>query len=543
MKAVGLLSVVLTLPLCFGGTFQNGSAYCSDKACTYTANQVDMLGATAFGTFNDSLLDVGWGILDIVAGHGQTQALDDDIMFAAGFLEGVFTAARIADHHKNVLDIFFNKPESAVIIPKLMKYFAAQDQWMRKMIKENAKKDPFWTHVGLVTSQFDGLLEGYQAARLTQKSLPDLQMYDFQMMNSNGDLSDLIAIVYPQGIADWRNMTREEAFRYIITGGRCSAMVKVLGAYEDLFMSHSTWFNYGGTSRIYKHWNFNVSNPNTAAKKLSFSSYPGFLESIDDFYMMSSQMVMLQTTNNLFDKTLYKYCTPQSLFAWQRVRVANMMANSGEEWAKALERYNSGTYNNQYMVIDLKQISLGKEIRDNALWVVEQIPSLVASGDQTKILRTGYWPSYNVPFFDDVYEKSGYPDFVAKHGVDASYQLAPRAKIFRRDEGKILDLDSFKNIMRYNDYKDDTYSENNPCNTICCRGDLEATGAGAFGCYDTKVTDFTMALNLQADIVNGPTLGNKLPPFQWTAQFNQSHVGLPNVYNFPFITASPRWTL
>ena len=28
--------------------------------------------------------------------------------------------------------------------------------------------------------------------------------------------------------------------------------------------------------------------------------------------------------------------------------------------------------------------------------------SLVVSGDQTDILRAGYWPSYNVPFYEQV---------------------------------------------------------------------------------------------------------------------------------------------
>ena len=41
------------------------------------------------------------------------------------------------------------------------------------------------------------------------------------------------------------------------------------------------------------------------------------------------------------------------------------------------------------MVLDLKQIDLGKEIKDNALWVVEQIPTEVASADVTPILREG----------------------------------------------------------------------------------------------------------------------------------------------------------
>ena len=37
------------------------------------------------------------------------------------------------------------------------------------------------------------------------------------------------------------------------------------------------------------------------------------------------------------------------------------------------------------------------------------------------------------------------------------------------------------------DYKEDPYSEHNPCSSICCRGDLMSVNPGPFGCYDTKV--------------------------------------------------------
>lgn len=33
--------------------------------------------------------------------------------------------------------------------------------------------------------------------------------------------------------------------------------------------------------------------------------------------------------------------------SWQRVRVANALATSGEEWVSYLDKLNSGTYNNQ----------------------------------------------------------------------------------------------------------------------------------------------------------------------------------------------------
>ena len=46
----------------------------------------------------------------------------------------------------------------------------------------------------------------------------------------------------------------------------------------------------------------------------------------------------------MFDRNLYKKVVPQSLWAWQRVRVANLLARSGPEWSASITEYNSGTY-------------------------------------------------------------------------------------------------------------------------------------------------------------------------------------------------------
>ena len=117
----------------------------------------------------------------------------------------------------------------------------------------------------------------------------------------------------------------------------------------------------------------------------------------------SSGLVMLQTTNMIINGTLYDKATPNALLAWHRVRLANWLAEGGKEWADIVSKYNSGedlqrillqgklicpplppppsplplpagTYNNQYMVLDLKKVELKKAIHDDALWVVEQIP-------------------------------------------------------------------------------------------------------------------------------------------------------------------------
>ncbi|PNH12034.1 Phospholipase B-like 1 [Tetrabaena socialis] len=99
--------------------------------------------------------------------------------------------------------------------------------------------------------------------------------------------------------------------------------------------------------------------------------------------------------------------------------------------------------------------------------------------DATSDLEWGHWPSYNVPFFPEVYEATGYrrhaaalaakgPDYAAA-AAGLSYQLAPRAKIFRRDAGG-------------------------------------------------------RALELSADAINGPTTEDGQPAFSWAAHPRFSRV-------------------
>ena len=49
----------------------------------------------------------------------------------------------------------------------------------------------------------------------------------------------------------------------------------------------------------------------------------------------------------------------------------------------------TGTYNNQYMIVDLKKVTLDWQLADDTLWVIEQIPGLVVGADQTTVLRAG----------------------------------------------------------------------------------------------------------------------------------------------------------
>ncbi|KAM9780476.1 phospholipase B-like 1 [Neosynchiropus ocellatus] len=483
----------------------------------------------AYGFLNDTLSSTGWSVLEVRAGYGRTPAADELTFFLAGYLEGFLTAAQMMDHYANMYPQLIQEPK---VLEAVQGFLKKQDRWVREQVKLGRGSDPLWRHAGFIVAQLDGLQAG-AADWAKKEGKKPLSLFAVQFLSAVGDLLDLIPALVPS------NGSTPE--RVTLPGmGHCSALIKMTPGYENLLFAHSSWYTYAATMRVYKHWDFRVAEPHAATGKLSFSSYPGFLNSLDDFYLLGSGLMMTQTTNNVFNASLFRVITPASLLAWQRVRLAHGLARTGEEWARVFSRHNSGTYNNQYMVLDRSKVKLGHSLEDGALTVVEQIPGLVEYSDQTATLRRGYWPSYNIPFHQNIYQKSGYQPMWDQFGDDFSYDLCPRAKIFRRDQASVEDLATLKHIMRFNDYRKDPYSRGDPCKSICCRNDLRAEKPSAGGCYDTKVTDFSLAGDLASEAVNGPTTQDGLPPFMWAEFSAVSHQGLPPLYNFSFVRMQPR---
>jgi len=293
--------------------------------------------------------------------------------------------------------------------------------------------------------------------------------------------------------------------------------------------------------RVYKYYNLNYNHPSNKAPTVTFSSYPAALQSIDDFYLTSQELYIAETTNSVFNASLYlDYVSTQTVPEWIRIIVANRLATTAPEWANYFGQYNSGTYNNQWQVVDYKLFTPGQPIQENTLWVLEQIPGYVVADDQSSyLINQGFWPSYNVPFYPEIYNLSGYPEFYQKYGDAYSYSECARAKIFHRDAHNVQTIDDMKKIMRYNEYQTDPFSLWDACRQIAARCDLNTpwsnntyNGYNAFGAIDSKITDNTLIQKLQAWAISGPTWDAQ-PPFAWTnAWENILHPGMPQVYDF-----------
>ena len=101
---------------------------------------------------------------------------------------------------------------------------------------------------------------------------------------------------------------------------------------------------------------------------------------------------------------------------------------------------SSGTYNNQWMVMDFKVLneSAAGQLKDGFLTVLEQLPGKFVVEDQTSVLRSKtYWASYNRAFYPEIFELSGAPGMVERFGDWMTYDQTPRAKIFARDHSKV----------------------------------------------------------------------------------------------------------
>ena len=503
--------------------------------------------AVASATYINSYETKGWDFLTISSYEKPDNKYDDSIKsYAMGYLEGILNKDRIFSIYRNLM--YFSFFDNNITFPdSLIEYISKNLEYMKKKSLENKDTDPYWEHVYYIYQQMMGMFDGYNSVAENEKKL---SLIYFQMVVANADFEDAVYYKNTKKRPNFKNMTLEEIRTFTALHTHCSALVKVANDLSDVWIGHNTWTTYGSMIRTFKEYRF-VSNKRTEKSKVVvFSSYPGSLSSVDDFYYLDSKLVVLETTNSNFNDTLYDLLKPESILCWVRVMVANRLASSGKEWVEIFKRENSGTYNNQFQILDLNKIDTKeKNINENALTIIEQLPEYTESADVTNFLTKGYWPSYNIPYFKTIYEKSGYvqqieerPDLYSSY----DYSGSDRPIIFRKQHTNVNSLEDFKWIMRYNNYEEDECSQKNAAWTIASRYDLNVNGVGrplCYGAIDAKfvsVKEISEGKNI-VHIISGPT-NDKQPTFSWkntTCDLNDKirwfHEDVVDTWDFPWI--------
>ncbi|KAI1285775.1 putative phospholipase B-like 2 [Halotydeus destructor] len=512
----------------------------------------------------------GWAQLEI---HTNPDAPDSYQAYFAGFIEGFLTSQLIEYHHYNLFDGYCDREQ--VYCDKVTSYLESNLHFVSKQVRRERSTDPYWHQVGLMLEQLSGLDDGYKLAQGSPEERKNVDLLIFDALGPK--IADPSVLASPDSML-WLNMAPElfdleyvfnrTSITNVDEDGYCSALIKLVPERNELFVGHNAWITYNYMLRFVKKYDFHYhtlgghdSEVKTIvpACAIAFSSYPGTIFSIDDFYVLSSGLVVTETSIQNSNPQLYKYVDQPDkvVLEFMRTMVANRLSRTGSEWTEQFDMYNSGTYNNQFMIIDYNKFNQWLHYKsyssspEGILWIIEQMPGTSERADLTPLLLDRkYFSSYNRPYFPRIFNISGAQSLVDQYGSYYTYEATPRALIFARDHTKVTSLETMYSLMRYNDFKNDPLAA---CNctppytaiaAIAARNDLNDPygvypvppfGFRGSGAIDAKITSFKMSQRLEFVAISGPTYEGQ-PAFNWStahpAISSLRHRGQPELFQF-----------
>merc|ERR1719359_1290183 len=351
-----------------------------------------------------------------------------------------------------------------------------------------------------------------------------------------------------------KNMTEKEMLevdhdweKRLIKRGRCSALIRAAPENKDLLVGHTTWGDYATMTRIFKYYHFHLPGSYTKAGVIGFSSYPGCISSTDDFYILDSGLVVMDTSLEILNMELYnrvaEFPVNSHVPGFMHIMVANRLASSAPHWAVLFTEKNSGTGNAQWNIVDYNRFVPGKPVPDGTLWVVEQVPGTSFKKDMTFMLRDkGFWASYNRPYFPKIRDLSGHTEAEARYGALYSYDSGPRASIFKSVAPLSEHIMDMRSIMNRNMWPAEGVLPNEPGHAISARMDLGFSKIPNGG-IDAKVVSRCLFRSMQCQAISGPS-HDKQAPFKWMDGVAEvvkgwPHMGMPDVYDFNWVQLSP----
>ncbi|EDR29183.1 hypothetical protein, conserved [Entamoeba dispar SAW760] len=437
--------------------------------------------ACAVGYYDDTIQTTGWGQLYI---RSNFKLEETEQSYCLGYLEAYLT------HHYMYLywtnykaNEYENGQPSDTLINKM------QEQLDFFKTESSTNTSEYWRRQKVIKYQFNGLVDGYMAASPAEEELPEIELY---MLISVGDLENLNELYKTGKEPETSIVYMRKAFPDRIYH-ECSALVRAVG--DEVYFAHGTWRGYYAMLRIYKVYDLFYGGRRL---KMSFSSSPGLIHSKDDYYTVNAedtQLFVAETTNSVHDSSIYEDINDK-LLSWQRILSGLYYERTAKEFVELIKGYNSGTYDNQWIVFD---VNAWKKNKLESLFICEQMPGLMKSHDVTEYLISE--------------EKQ----ICGLHIIDVK---------------NVQSLEDMKRIMLYNDYQNDEFSKNDPKESIASRYDLRADKPNAFGAIDAKIVSTSNPHLTYA--ISGPTHQGQ-PVFEWTEKFKNVHVGVPEKFNFDWV--------
>lgn len=486
--------------------------------------------ADAWATFLDTYSRDGWGQIHIWT---NPSAPSRSQMYCAGFVDTYATQDQVRANFRNYKAV---QTEGKNEWPASWQKFVLQNiNYMRTSVMN--KRTEYWARMGLIMAQIDGMLAGLNHGASAAERLSEI---DFWLLQAAGDLDDLAGILEGSEPRD-PELTL-----------KCTGLIKLAPGNEDVYFAQDTWSHYTDLHAYLKEYNLNV--PEFKAHRVTVSTRTGHLPSVDDFWTADTGLLVLETTLHNFNNTLYDlYVKPESVLTWIRSYYATFVSDNGREWTEEFIKENSGTYNNEYIVLDSKRFEKGQPPKSDFLWMIEQLPGHYKSQDITEVLKTQtYFGSINTPWFEELFNLADYPGQQVREPAKKdfwSYYNQPRYRIIERDAPGISNYEEFKTFMRYNNYTTDPLLLINgipePAQGILSRYDLRpeaGTSYGAKNCFgglDTKtarLSQFTVDQKWDA-ILSPEYIFN--PPFSFKDWPEVLHEGLEDTWQHDWIEFKP----
>lgn len=518
--------------------------------------------------YQKTLLSEGWDKLYINAKDKKTNPFI--LAYLIGFGEGKLTYEAIGTFYHNIIHNFNKEKEGS--LNQLRLFYTDVLRILNKRmltfleVYKTKREQDFYYKVFYFYSQLYGMHAGYNYQNNKRGKYSQISLIDFFILQADGEMPELLRWMrnksknyrvnvgdadYFEKAFDINTEDPELAWREIIRQSRCSSLIYLnnINNTYDVFSGHVTWADYYETYRIYKYFKIDISDINYEA---SFSSYPGFLSSTDDFIINKHRIMTTETTLSLLDQSLYINITADKYIPnYIRVNIASFMSRNIKEWIDSFSLINSGTYSSQWMVVDykkVKELSTNKNIRE-MFYVIEQIPTDIILKDMSlELIKNKYYSSFNRPYLNNTKKKLQMEKIRTLYGSIFTYEGAERKKIFDMllSNKTSLSLLEFKNILRYNGYKlnrENDSSSKLPSTGISSRYDLgENHKLFLTGGIDLKIVNLSLIDKMTSIVTNGPTSENNpnLKVFNWkdAEHFKVEHLGLPEVYDFPYIEMS-----
>jgi hypothetical protein len=555
----------------------------------------------AWVRYNNTMKTNGWAYLSAATSTDERVSREVK-MYAAGFLEGLVSSQQIRDFQHNANALIADDENKHHAMGNIRALFEKQANTIVQhasmesgstLSEANAPSDPWWRQARYSLVQAWGLLDAYNHKVAQVKGTP-MSMVDLMILNSDGETPELETAYdmeetllrqsekddpsynpddddkqaflqrktahrseskHPNSVKrDRREQRRQEMaslnekewLRIKRASGRCSALVRLTKNNADLMLGHTTFSDYSEMTRVFKFYDFPLGDD--AARKISFSSYPGVMGSTDDYYLMDTGLAVTETTISMLTDEPYDKLEDNGTLIpdFMRIMLSNRLAKTGQDWVNLMKKSSTGTYSSQWMVVDYNKFKPGKPLENGTLFVIEQVPGISHIQDATAHLqKEGYWGSENRAWFKDVRDSIGATEAEEVHGDLFSADKNPRAHIFANTAVQVQTLQDMRAEMRRNRWPDEVGPDTNtPEHAISARGDLNTESPDPNGGVDSKVTNACLAKRLQCDAISGPTTDTQ-KPFKWTDDKGKQrfpkapHDGMPDLWNFDWVRMGP----